>query len=80
MREEVPPEHEVVSVQFEDETISLTWIVPDENDDDGGTLYQSVISEEGQKVSEEIAYWVKELRQASDELLAQWRRYRRSKK
>jgi hypothetical protein len=81
MREENPSEQTIASIAFDQEGgIQITWIVESENDDDGGTLYQSVITPEGQKASEEIVYWTSELRQSADELLARWRRYKRGKK
>jgi hypothetical protein len=81
MREEVPSEQTIASIAFDQEGgIQITWIVESENDDDGGTLYQSVITEEGQKASAELVYWTSELRQSADEFLAHWRRYKRKKK
>lgn len=81
MREENPPEQTVASIGFDEAGgISIAWVVESDNNEDGGTMYQSVITEEGQKASAELTYWAAELRQSADEFLAHWRRYKREKK
>lgn len=81
MREENPPEQTIASIGFDEAGgISIAWVVESDNNEEGGTLYQSVITEEGQKATPELVYWTTELRQTVDEFLAAWRRYKREKK
>ena len=71
-------EGKVSSLQFDpDGTITIGWHIDEESDEQGGIFYQSFITPEGQVGNEELAYWVKELLQTADEVLAEWRRHRR---
>lgn len=72
-------EQQVLSISFDDDGIAINWLVPSDNDDRGATVYQSLISVDGLEASDEVKYWAGELRQSADELLAQWRRFRRKK-
>lgn len=60
----------ILAIQFSDEgNISIDWMDTSEMSPQGGTYKTTYITLSGQETDEQVAYWVKELRQDADEFL-----------
>lgn len=61
---------QIHTIQFSDEgNVSIDWVETDELRPGGGTFNQTYVTLTGREASEQVEYYVKELRQDAEELL-----------